>query len=249
MGCRSAVIQNILAPRALRSIGLVALAGCAGPTGPDDTEASFALTAVYDSIRSYPGGGGIFLVRLDPEDAFAGEVVLSLAAPDRLRAEVARDTLSDGHPTAELIVRPEATISSGHFKVTLTGTQGEQRVKLPLDVEIVDWLVEGLSEHATLEKNRFVSWLADQDPALAALGSQQWWGFQTYPEMLVVEHWTFLSPEWEMRICVHVMIPPHDWSMVRLRRRGESEPVLTARRETDGTIHPIPAGEYPTFGY
>ncbi len=109
--------------------------------------------------------------------------------------------------------------------------------------------MEGVSEYATREKGRFLPWLAAPDPAFAGLAQEEWTVFQTYPQMLVVEHWTFLSDEWEMRICVHVMIPAGDWAMVRIRRRGESEPLLAARRETDGSIHAIAMEEYPSFGH
>ena len=199
--------------------------------------------AVDEQVDRFVSGGPL------QKEGFTGQVLLTVEAADRLRAEMDVATLGGDGLTAEVSPRPEHAISPGHFQVKIVGTQGKQKVKLPLDVEIGNWEVEGISEYAATEKARFTTWLAEQNPSFTGLDSQAWVAFQTYPEMLVVEHWTFLSPEWEMRICVHVMIPPHDWSMVRLRRRGETEPAVTAKRETDGSIHPISPGEYPTFGY
>ncbi len=72
----------------------------------------------------------------------------------------------------------------------------------------------------------------------------------TYPEILVVEHWTFLNPTWEMRMCFHVMIPPYDWSMLTIRSRGEWDFQFAAKRESDGTTYEIPVAEYPVMcGY
>ena len=48
----------------------------------------------------------------------------------------------------------------------------------------------------------------------------------------------------------YVMIPPYDWSMLYLRKRGTLEPIFAAKRETDNTIHEIPVSDYPIlFGY
>ena len=46
------------------------------------------------------------------------------------------------------------------------------------------------------------------------------------------------------------MIPPYDWSMLWLRKRGEVEAIFAAKRESDGTVYEIPVGDYPIFyGY
>ena len=72
----------------------------------------------------------------------------------------------------------------------------------------------------------------------------------TYPAHLIVEHWTFLYDNWEMRICYHVMIPPYNWSMLWLRPLGELDAVFSAKREWNGTAYEIPICDYPTFyGY
>jgi hypothetical protein len=86
-----------------------------------------------------------------------------------------------------------------------------------------------------------------QHPELGDLSPQVWRNYLTYPMHLIVEHWTFLSTAWEVRLCRHIMIPPHDWSMILFRRLGTLEPVLAARRETDGSIHQIPVSEYPVL--
>ncbi len=93
-------------------------------------------------------------------------------------------------------------------------------------------------------------WLSQHHPEYAAVLDQKWFAYNTYPQIWVVEHWTFLSEDWELRVCFHVMIPPYDWSMMRLRKRGEVNAEFAARRESDGTIYEIPVSDYPIkFGY
>jgi len=75
--------------------------------------------------------------------------------------------------------------------------------------------------------------------------------YQTYPGMKIVEHWTFVEANWEFRVCVHVMVPPEDWSEMWIRPRGEWDAVLAAHMDTGGaTPYDIPIGDYPImYGY
>jgi hypothetical protein len=113
---------------------------------------------------------------------------------------------------------------------------------------VVDWGGGGKGT-ATDKMNDFVTWLETEHPELGSFSARNWFVYGTYPQLLIVEHWTFLDEDWEMRVCYHVMIPPYDWSKILLRRRGEWEPLLAVHRETDGTIYEIPVEEYPIMGY
>ena len=48
------------------------------------------------------------------------------------------------------------------------------------------------------------------------------------------------------------MIPPHDWSMIRIRKRGEIEAEIAYKQDsaTNDYVYEIPISEYPIFnGY
>jgi hypothetical protein len=47
------------------------------------------------------------------------------------------------------------------------------------------------------------------------------------------------------------MIPPDDWSMIRLRKRNEVSPFFAAKQDsTGGAFYQIPVNDYPIFqGY
>jgi hypothetical protein len=231
------------------------LADFVGARDSDLSEAGFSILPKYDYIRSYPGGGGIFVVRLISNGNFAGDVNLTLTADPLLNAGLSRRTLNDRYEIAEITVRPDQSIEARTYEIELralyTGDPshiGPFR-KVSLKVEVLQW---GPTNPANVisKRDEFIVWLETEHPELGNFSNRIWFPYMTYPQILIVEHWTFLDEDWEFRLCYHVMIPPYDWSKILLRRRGEWDPVLAAMRESDGTIHEIPISEYPVmFGY
>lgn len=215
----------------------------------EDDSGDFKFITVYDYIRSQPMGGGVFIARIVPGESFAGGVKLSLKADPGLNAELDMDFLNLDNCVAEITIRPDSLIEVGEYILRLTAQNRDVVNSLEFMVEIFPAEPQD-PRWAVRKKDEFMPWLKKTHPEYVEVINQKWFKYQTYPQIWIVEHWTFLSEEWEMRICFHVMIPPHDWSMMRLRKRGEAEPELAARRESDGTIYEIPASEYPLmFGY
>jgi hypothetical protein len=216
---------------------------------------AFAIAPKYSSIRSYPGGGGVFIARLLTGDGYTGSVNLSLRAHPLLNARLDRDVLDNRSRIAEITIRPDQSIDIGIYEIELLAARdndpsntGRQSAVL-LNVELLQW-GPGNIDDAVLKKDEFIGWLKNEHPELGDFSNRVWFPYMTYPQIWIVEHWTFLDKEWEFRLCYHVMIPPYDWSMIMLRQRGRWNPVLAAMRESDGTIHEIPVSEYPImFGY
>ena len=237
-------------------LSIMLVFGCADsntPTTPpeehEEDAGSYALVSRYDSIRSYPGGGGIFVFAFVPDNSFAGTIQLSLTAEASLHARLNRTVLDDDHRVAEFTIAPDSGCTGRISRIRLTATHADSSRELSFDAVIYEW-EDGEPSMAMEKRARFVQWLATRHPELGDAGSGLTARYLTYPELLIVEHWTFLSDAWEMRVCVHVMVPPDDWSMMLLRRRGEMLPLLAARMETGGSIHEIPVEDYPVmFGY
>jgi hypothetical protein len=208
----------------------------------------FRIEVRYDSISSDPAGGGIFSMRLNPGEDFSGAVGLDFEADARLSVHLSRHAVNPRYPVVEIIVKPRQSISPGLYTITVMATNSDFRRKLRLTVNVINWMSSG-GAHAAPKQKPFASWLETNHPELGDFSHREWSVYATYPGILVVEHWTYLDAEWEMRICFHVMIPPYDWSKMWLRKRGEWEPTLAAMRETDGTIHEIPVADYPIMGY
>jgi len=226
---------------------------------PKDAGSSgFELKAKYTYIRSHLGGGGVFVIRLNPDVDFTGDVRLQLVADPVLNARLDRATVNAASDIAELSIRPTASVNAGTYQIDVVGCHVSDVVSpdsyqtVSLEVEIIPWGIPD-PRYAVIKRDPLVEWIEDTHPEFGSFSGMQWYPYITYPGILVVEHWTFLNDDWEMRICFHVMIPPYDWSMIQLRRHGEWDPIFAARREYNGTtyeIHEIPLSEYPTFfGY
>jgi hypothetical protein len=246
------------------------LVGCLtdSTTPPPPGESGFDLAARYSFVRSHPGGGGVFLLRLDPEPSGDGNILLSLSADPSLHARLDRRFLNAAEPLAELTLRPDlalALASPETCRITVTAVRPAEpgdtvpqapataarspARRLELEVELIPWIA-GDPATAILKRDELLAWVIAAHPELSNLAEPYRIAYQTYPSILVVEHWTFLGAAWEIRVCWHVTIPPYDWSMIRLRRRGDWEPLLAACRDSDGTTYEIPVSEYPTqMGY
>lgn len=214
------------------------------PDFPNDCR--FTIDAKYSKIRSYPEGGGIFLVRVAPADALPEEINLSIRADARLNARIDVNELNRPSGIAEITIQPDQSIDIGFHPIMVYATRLNTTRAVRLNVEMINW-PSGNAQPAMVKRDEFVAWLETEHPEFGRFSGRDWFPYMTYPGILVVEHWTFLDQDWEMRICFHVMIPPYDWSMLLLRPRGEWNPIFAAKRESHGTIYEIPISDYPTF--
>jgi hypothetical protein len=76
-----------------------------------------------------------------------------------------------------------------------------------------------LEPEARVHLAPFITWLAANRPELGITAATQWEGVPG-SWVLIVEHYVFLSEDWELDLEWHVMIAPSDWSRIYLRRRG-----------------------------
>jgi len=251
----------------------------------------FEIEAKYSYIRSYPGGGGMFIIKMTPKIGFSGHVSLQINADSDLNAQLDRETLNKKSRVAELTIQPNEFVETNKtYEIVLTATYHKKpkpvaffnwvsEIKSPrlsylasllfnrcngdpdcthlsyidetlvLEVEMFGWTSENLNE-AVIKRDELIDWLEVEHPEFGTFSGEDWFAYVTYPAHLIVEHWTFLYEKWEMRICYHVTIPPHNWSKVWLRPRGEVDAVFAAKREYNGTAYEIPVEDYPTYyGY
>ena len=76
-----------------------------------------------------------------------------------------------------------------------------------------------LLEYASIVRDRFIPYLADDYAELGITADTEWTGTIVKPHYLVVSHYLFFSDEWEMGLMWHIMIPPYDWAKIYLRHR------------------------------
>ncbi|MEW5922857.1 MAG: hypothetical protein AB1746_02605 [Candidatus Zixiibacteriota bacterium] len=211
---------------------------------------NFTIEAKYSYIRSYPQGGGIFILRLVPDVDLVGDVALSLNADRALGAALDKAVINADLTVFEITVHPKRTAAIQTYTLELTASNATMSQTVSLDVEMINWDGTGVSSIAQDRMADFVNWLETEHPELGDFSDRTWFSYMTYPGILIVEHYTFLDADWEFRLCHHVMIPPYDWAQMMIRERGKWHPTLAAYRESDGTIYEIPVQDYPTlYGY
>jgi hypothetical protein len=216
----------------------------------DKNDTPFRLEVAYDSIRSCPDCGGIFIIALTDSLTFTGNADLSLEAATPLNASMTRTTITRESPVTELVIEPAADIAIGDYEINLTASNEVYDTTLSLFVTVYDWSDE-ISEDPLGKMDEYIAWLEENYPGLNITADTEWDAYPTYPQILIVEHFTFLNDEFEFRICKHAMIPPYDWSMIRIRNRNEVTAFLAARQDsTGGDFYTIPVEEYPLMmGY
>jgi len=250
----------------------------------------FEIAAKYSYIRSYPKGGGIFIIKMTPKNGFSGYVSLKINADPNLNAQLDTETLNKQSQVAEITIQPNELTELKTYEIVLTATYHKKSrhvtflnwistLKFPLlsylisrlfndcngyssgmhlfhidetlvlEVEMFNWTSDNLPD-AIIKRDELIDWLEAEHPEFGTFSGENWFAYVTYPAHLIVEHWTFLYEKWEMRICFHVMIPPHNWSMLWLRPLGEVDAIFAVKRESDGTTYEIPVSDYPSFyGY
>jgi len=241
---------------------------------PVNTITRYRVEPKYSYIRSYRGGGGIFILYLVPRWGFQGNVELSMNADPNLNAQLDITILNSENTVAELTIQPNDNVDIQVYTITVVATQLQEQPSekprtpaqtIELQVDIYEWFHD---EHpfALEKRDEFLRWLEQEHPEFGVFTGQNCSFYMTYPGILVVEHWTFLYEDWEMRFCFHVMMYPYNWSMICLRHRGEVKAEFAARREyvfptlsvfseephgtPDLIYREIPVSEYPMFfGY
>lgn len=194
-------------------------------TGPSPSAAS-ALTLEVVPInsvgRTIGGQPVVFLVKVDGHGS--SEAVDVTATAPGATVTIEPQPLPPG-VVGEISVVPASVVAESDLEVRITARRGviektETRTLAMVPGE--DFLRAEATEHL----DAFVAWLAIARPELGIDGSTTW---EATPGswVLVVNHYLFFSPDWEVDLEWHVMIAPHDWSRIHLRRRWtETTPSL-----------------------
>ncbi|MBI5647865.1 MAG: hypothetical protein HY962_13125 [Ignavibacteriae bacterium] len=209
----------------------------------------YTIAAVYDSIRSAPSGGGLFVCRMSPGFGFGGSVRLSLEADASLGATLTKTLLGAKDSVFEVLVHPRAGLAEDAYPLTVVAEHGGVRRRLTLRVRVIEWHAPDPAV-ADSVRARFLSWFADHHPEYLPAFVPSMGTWNTYPQILIVEHYTLLTPVYEVRVCSHVMVPPYDWAKICIRPRTSSLPTFAAFCDTNGEVTALNPCEYPRLlGY
>lgn len=191
--------------------------------GPTGSAAPFEMNILppedpVEARVAIPGEMVCFVI--EPPSYTQDEVSYSISAE---LAEVVLEPLEyPSGAVVETCVVPDPTEVEATATVTFTtelSVGGERQVRTD-ERSIVVWPV---ADERALDAqpyfDRWVAWLADNQPELGITVDTEW--DPTFVStFLVVSHYAYWNDEWEMVIAWHNMIPPDDWTDVFLRTRG-----------------------------
>lgn len=206
--------QRAFALLAASVAAILALVGC----GPAVVDEPFELAAVPQELQGFsiPGQQVVFLVTLASGAGPAPVVVSATAEGADARVEGA--TLGGGDDVAEVVVIPDAASVGGTVSVTIAGARGDASDSVQVRFDVIEGEDDRAAAAAVL-RDRFVHWLAGNHPELGITPDTRWVGTMVSPQWLVVSHYLYFSPDWELHVAWHIMIAPDDWARVDLRPR------------------------------
>jgi hypothetical protein len=82
----------------------------------------FEIKAKYSYIRSYPGGGGIFIIYIIPGDGFSGYVSLKINSDPDLNIEADKKILNKDSQVAEITINPIETAELKTYEIKITAS-------------------------------------------------------------------------------------------------------------------------------
>jgi hypothetical protein len=193
-----------------------------------------------------PGQHCILLVAIRPvAEGWQGTAEVTATAPGAsIRIRQAR--LSPGLVGEVIVVPKPFDGEEGSITVTVSARHGDE-VQTVVRT-ITTYQDEGQpSEWAREILDRFLPWLADRFPELGIGPETTFHGSAARPHWLIVSHYLFLTPDWEVGVRWHVMIEPDDWAVLYLRHRWTdlrpsfaAEITSVQRGDTPHAITPTP---------
>lgn len=212
---------------------LVLVAAACGDTSdptsvpPDSTSAPEIVVGPEFVNGAVPGSRLVLLVGL--ADAEVGEVALTVAA-DGATVTVSPDTIA-GTEVAEVIVVPDPVETDTAIEVTVAAESAGGTDSVTKSVDVVPW-EDDRGDQAREVLGLFLPWLADEHPEFGLTPDTEFDGTMTAPLLLIVSHYGFYSPAWEVGVSWHIMVPPDDFAELYLRPRGELNPTHAFRIES-----------------
>jgi hypothetical protein len=179
----------------------------------------------------------VFLVRVSGTDADGAAELTASAAGATISVDP--QMLTPG-VVGEVTVIPAAVTAESQLPVTITASRGDVEKSEERSLTVMPG-EDTLAQEAALHVAPFITWLAANHPELGITPETSWdGGLGSW--VLIVEHYQYVSEEWELGLSWHVMVAPEDWARIYLRHRWtESEPSLAFEIPSfSGGSEPVP---------
>jgi len=185
---------------------------------------TYTLESEPTAVQSYCGGGGIFILSMEPGDNFGGDVQLTLDANQSLNAKLTADLLSLDRKVTEIEIYPDSTLALGFYPFKVISENAGVKNELDLSVEI---RVFGSFSPPYLKYIEFRDWVEITYPIVFYDGGKLFPFFKC-PDYDGASTWIILSPTFEITIILKTT--PLFPAYYLLRKRGEVTPLLVAKK-------------------
>lgn len=205
----------------------------------------YYLKVQQTEIKSYPGGGGLFIISLKPGDDFEGTVKLSTLADPSLHAHLTTGRLTSDKRVAEIEIHPATTTAIKEYTIKVESQNEDTSYSLTLKANVVkaDSGVIDDRYPKTLF-NEFVQYIQDSQPELSISTDMDWIKYTHYPVVMAGTpcKWSFLCHTWDITVFARSGPTWPTWYL--LRKRGEYDPHLAAYKDINVSIHEIPVNDF-----
>ena len=203
----------------LAAVIAVALAGCRSTT---NVAQGFTLGVTPAAMEAIVGQRCCLLVTVAEEPAASAlaAVEVSATAPD---CEVGvNPVMLEPGSVGEVCVIPAASSVGQTVTVLIEAVRGDVTRTAQVTVDVIEG-EDMLADGAAQIRDEFIPWLATNHPELGIDANTQWTGSIVSPNLLIVANYLFFADDWELGLSYHVMIAPHDWARIYLRRRQQEQ--------------------------
>lgn len=168
----------------------------------------------------------VFLVDVEEPEWSNGPAVnisaVPLVIPFDASVAVNPQAITPGQ-VAEVTVIPDEASANSTLRVTVIGERGRvkktESITINVGAGLAGPLEDSMGPLAAEIRDKFVPWLAENQPELGITNETEWTGTIVRPHIVVVMYYLFFSEDWEMGVSWHVTIPPHNWARIYLRHR------------------------------
>ena len=205
---------------------------------------SFNLFVSPLQFKSYPGGGGLVLISLEPDTNFTGDVDLWFETDENIILIPEKSVFSMNKLIEEIEVYPDTTVTQGESQINIiyrhAGITDKKIVQINLtylpDATI---LLVGSGKKLSLE---IVQWLNETHFEYGIKADDSWFCFCEDVET-TGPIWRYINKSWDIKITSNAYPPRYKWYL--LRKRGFIEPLLCVRKdENQGLFEEIPVNDF-----
>lgn len=187
------------------------------------------LKLVPNHIKSFPNHTAWLLVDIKQRNYYQlPNLGIKIASNESISMEYKIWNNTIYEKVIEIFLYPNNTHLDTEIKIMVEISNGQRNLLEFGYVSIVNWTGANIEEVEPM-KDVFTSYLAQNYPNFGIDENTEWIGFANAPMILVVEHFLFISENWELELSRHVMIPPYNWVQVYIRPRSQISPIWAGK--------------------